>query len=109
MEQIGLLDDTDILISYDTGGENMTAWESNPLFLSLPAVQEGRYVPVSPVMLRAIFAPTTLSVRWSAPGLADSIIEGAQGLGKPVGGASFPVTIDHKYGRVSSARISPAA
>jgi iron complex transport system substrate-binding protein len=81
-EQLSLLQDTDILISYDTGVDAMAAWEASPLLRALPAVQEGRYVVVSPEVLRAVFSPTTLSVRWAAPSLVDSIIQAAEGKGK---------------------------
>lgn len=84
-EQLNLLEDADLLISYDTGEASMEAWESHPLFRGLPAVREGRYVVISPEMLRAIFSPTTLSVRWALPRLADAIIEAAEGRGRQLG------------------------
>ncbi len=84
MELVGNLTEADILISYDNFN-GPAILEANPLFQQLPAVKEGRYAVVSGLTGRALFAPTTLSVRYAITGLKEAILAAAAGNGRKVG------------------------
>ncbi|MGC4189611.1 MAG: ABC transporter substrate-binding protein [Thermomicrobiales bacterium] len=83
LEKINMLADVDILLSYDFL-ENGTYLEGNSLFQSLPVASNGQYEAVSASAARALFAQTTLSVRWVIPQLVDAITAAAEGRGKKV-------------------------
>lgn len=84
MELIRDLDNADLLISYDFLGGTQVL-ESNTLFQQLSVVNEGRYALVSGYTARALFAPSTLSVRYAIAGLIEAIITAAEGKGKTLG------------------------
>lgn len=81
MELVRNLDEADLLISYDFLGGTQVL-ESNPLFQQLSVVKEGRYALVSGYTARALFAPSTLSVRYAIAGLIEAILTAAEGKGK---------------------------
>jgi iron complex transport system substrate-binding protein len=82
MEQMNRYESADILLSPWFFPDDQAAMESSPLFLSLPAVQQGRYVPLSLDVAQAGYIESTLSVRWVVPQLADAIGQAAEGNGK---------------------------
>ncbi len=82
IEQMNRFEPADILLSPWFFPEDQTAMESSPLFLTLPAVQAGRYMPLSLDVAQAGYLESTLSVRWVVSQLADAIIEAAEGRGK---------------------------
>lgn len=82
LEETKRLENADILLSPAFFAEDQEAFEASPLLQSLPAVQEGRYVPLSVDVAAAGYLESTLSVRWVLPLLADAIIEAAEGRGK---------------------------
>lgn len=84
MESLDLLADVDILLSYDDA-DNQEFLEGNELFQILPVATNGQYTTITPLESRAIFAPTTLSVRWVIPALVEAITAAAEGNGKVVG------------------------
>jgi ABC-type Fe3+-hydroxamate transport system substrate-binding protein len=85
LEQMNRYEGADILLSPWFFPEDQEAMESNPLFRSLPAVQQGRYMPLLLDIAQAGYIESTLSVRWVVPLLAGAIIEAAEGRGKRVG------------------------
>lgn len=82
LERWGDLADTDILLSLTFIADDMMQQESAPLFQTLPAVTEGRYMVLDSRIARAMYLESTLSVRWAAPLIADAIIEAAEGRGR---------------------------
>lgn len=84
MELIRNLDEADLLISYDFLGGTQVL-ESNPLFQQLSVVKEGRYALVSGYTARALFAPSTLSVRYAIAGLIEAIVTAAEENGRTLG------------------------
>jgi ABC-type Fe3+-hydroxamate transport system substrate-binding protein len=76
LETIRQLADVDILISY--GYEDNRILEESPLFLGLPVATNGQYQPVPPILARAMFAPSTLSVRYVVPELVTAIDSGGR-------------------------------
>lgn len=85
METVNTLQDADILLSFDDE-DNQKYLEQNPLFQSLPVAGNGQYQTLSTIASRAIFAPSTLSVRWVIPELVEAIATAAEGKGKKVAG-----------------------
>jgi iron complex transport system substrate-binding protein len=83
LETIQQLADVDILISY--GYEDNWILEESPLFLGLPVASNGQYQPIPPILARAMFAPSTLSVRYVVPELVTAIRTAAEGNGKRLG------------------------
>ncbi|CAN0470231.1 unnamed protein product [Phaeothamnion confervicola] len=85
METVNTLQGADILLSFDDA-DNQRYLEQNPLFQSLPVAGNGQYQTLSTIASRAIFAPSTLSVRWVIPQLVEAIASAAEGRGKKVAG-----------------------
>lgn len=81
LEQIGILDEADLIVSPGFYPAMVTDLERNPLFRSLPAVRNGRYVVVSAEDAQALYLESSLSLQWVAPRLADAVIEAAEGRG----------------------------
>jgi len=84
VELIGEANDADILLSWDIWG-GPAFLEGQPLFQAISAVQEGRYAVLSGATARAIFGPTTLSVRWAIAELVEKITLAANGEGRTIG------------------------
>lgn len=82
LEQMNRYQDADIMLSPWFFPDDQQAMESSPLFLSLPAVRDGRYMPLSLDIAQAGYTESTLSVRWVVPRLADAIVQAAEGRGK---------------------------
>jgi ABC-type Fe3+-hydroxamate transport system substrate-binding protein len=82
LEQIRMVEDADILLSPEFFAKDMDQLEANPLFKTLPAAQNGRYVRLSVEVARASYLESALSVRWVVPQIADAIIAAAEGRGK---------------------------
>ncbi|CAN5607014.1 iron-siderophore ABC transporter substrate-binding protein [soil metagenome] len=80
-ELIGEAKNADILFNWDIWG-SPEFLEANDVFQTLPAVQEGRYEVLSGPAARAIFGPTTLSIRWVIDELVEKIILAANSNGK---------------------------
>lgn len=85
LEQWQTVDSAALLLAPVFFEEDLAAQESDPLFRTLPAVQEGRYVTLPIEVARAGYIETALSVRWVVPRIADAIIEAAEGRGKTLG------------------------
>ncbi|MFF0147821.1 TroA family protein [Amycolatopsis sulphurea] len=79
-EQLGLLDADVLIISYDSAASR-TAFEANPLFKTLSAVQRGAYVPLEQDVAIAMAFPSVLSIPYAldavAPKLATALENGA--------------------------------
>jgi iron complex transport system substrate-binding protein len=82
IEQMNRYADADLLLSPWFFPDDQEKTERSPLFRALPAVQEGRYVPLSLDVAQAGYIESTLSVRWVVPQLADAIVQAAEGRGK---------------------------
>lgn len=82
LEQWETVEGADLIISPEFIPDDMAKQEENPLFLGLPAVQDGRYVVLPREVSQAAYLESTLSVRWGVPKLADAIIEAAEGRGR---------------------------
>jgi iron complex transport system substrate-binding protein len=66
MENVDVLDDVDVLISWYNSAEEQAAAESQPLFAQIPAVQRGSYLPmVDRQLAAATTVVTPLSVPWA--------------------------------------------
>jgi iron complex transport system substrate-binding protein len=66
MENVDVLDDVDVLISWYNSEEEELAAESQPLFAQIPAVQRGSYLPLVDRQLAAATSVVTpLSVPWA--------------------------------------------
>lgn len=72
----------DLLLSPSFSGERMDSQLANPLFLGLPAVQNGSWVILDPEMAQAGYMESALSTKWLIPKLADAIIAAAEGQGE---------------------------
>ncbi|MCA1672146.1 MAG: iron-siderophore ABC transporter substrate-binding protein, partial [Actinobacteria bacterium] len=76
LEQIGTLD-ADVLILAYTSDDLRKSLENNPVFQSVPAVKDGRYVPVSLATAFALRQPSVLSISYAIdqlePGLAKAL------------------------------------
>lgn len=76
LEQIGTLD-ADVLILAYTSDDLRKSLENNPVFQSVPAVKDGRYLPVSLDTAYALRQPSVLSIPHSLdqiePGLAKAL------------------------------------
>lgn len=76
LEQIGILD-ADVLILAYTSDDLRKSLENNPVFQSVPAVKDGRYLPVSLDTAYALRQPSVLSIPYSLdqiePGLAEAL------------------------------------
>lgn len=79
-EDLDRLRPADILLSYDFMGSTELLTGTD-LFRATPAYVEGRFVPVDETTTRALFSPTTLSVRWVIDRLVEAIVTGAEGNG----------------------------
>ncbi|GAA3579800.1 iron-siderophore ABC transporter substrate-binding protein [Amycolatopsis ultiminotia] len=79
-ERLDLLDADVIIISYDSQASR-TAFEANPLFRALPAVQRGAYLPLDQSIGIAMAFPSVLSIPYAldevAPKLAAALKSGA--------------------------------
>jgi iron complex transport system substrate-binding protein len=82
LEQVNRFQDAGILLSPSFFPADQEALESSPLFRTLPAVQQGRYLPLPREIAQAGYEESTLSVRWVVSRLADATIEAAKGRGK---------------------------
>jgi iron complex transport system substrate-binding protein len=82
LEQVNRYQDADILLSPSFFPEDQDALESSPLFRTLPAVRQGRYMPLPRDIAQAGYEESTLSVRWVVSRLAGATIEAAEGRGK---------------------------
>lgn len=76
LEQVGTLD-ADVLILAYTSDDLRKSLENNPVFQSVPAVKDGRYVPVSLATAFALRQPSVLSISYAIdqiePGLAKAL------------------------------------
>lgn len=76
LEQVGTLD-ADALILACTSDDLRKSLESNPVFQSVPAVKDGRYVPISLATAYALRQPSVLSIPYSVgqiePGLVKAL------------------------------------
>lgn len=82
LERINELEAADILLSPVFFPADQETFESSPLTRALPAVQEGRYMPLSLDIAEAGYLESTLSVRWVIPQLVEAVIDAAEGRGK---------------------------
>jgi iron complex transport system substrate-binding protein len=82
LERINELAGADILLSPVFFAQDQEAFESSPLTRALPAVKEGRYMPLSLDIAEAGYLESTLSVRWVIPRLVEAFIEAAEGRGR---------------------------
>jgi|GEM_PF-2047985 len=82
LERINELEGADILLSPVFFAEDQEKFEASPLLRSLPAVQQGRYMPLPLEIAEAGYLESTLSVRWVVPKLVEAVIEAAEGRGK---------------------------
>lgn len=72
----------DLLVSLSFFDEDSAAQETDPLFQSLPAVQDGRYSLFDNRMARALYLESALGLRWVTPLVVDALIEAAEGRGR---------------------------
>ncbi|MFT4037392.1 MAG: iron-siderophore ABC transporter substrate-binding protein [Thermomicrobiales bacterium] len=81
LEQMSQVTDADILLTLAFDAASLEAQEASPLFRSLPAVQDGRYVVLSPEMAQAFYLESALSLQWAMPQLAGAVQQAAAGEG----------------------------
>lgn len=76
LEQIGILD-ADVLVLAYPSDDLRTSLENNPVFQSVPAVQDGRYVPLGLDAVSALRLPSVLSIPYGLdqlePGLTKAL------------------------------------
>jgi iron complex transport system substrate-binding protein len=66
MENVDVLDDVDVLLSWYNSAEEQATAEAQPLFAQIPAVQRGSYLPmVDRQLAAATTVVTPLSVPWA--------------------------------------------
>jgi iron complex transport system substrate-binding protein len=67
-----LLGEADMIVSFDYGA--LKEQEANKVFRSLPAVQAGNYVALPTEVATACYQESTLSIRWAASRVADTLL-----------------------------------
>jgi len=73
LEKLGdLLGDADMIVSFDYG--TLKDQEANRVFRSLPAVRNGSYVALPTDVATACYQESTLSIRWAASRVADTLL-----------------------------------
>ncbi|MHA6620794.1 ABC transporter substrate-binding protein [Pseudonocardia sp. DLS-67] len=63
-EQVGLLDDADVLFMTFAGTDDRARFEDNPLVRQLRPVQDGNYLPLTLDQAVALQAPNVVAVDW---------------------------------------------
>lgn len=81
LEQMQAVADADILLSLAFDPAAIAEQEASPLFRTLPAVREGRYVVLSPEMAQAFYMESALSLQWAVPQVVDAVEQAAAGEG----------------------------
>ena len=78
MENVDVLDDVDVLISWYNSAEEQAAAEAQPLFAQIPAVQRGSYLPlVDRSLAGATAVVTPLSVPWAVERYVPLVVDAA--------------------------------
>lgn len=78
LENVDVLDDVDVLISWYNSPEEQAAAEAQPLFAQIPAVQRGSYLPmVDRQLAAATTVVTPLSVPWAIDRYVPLVAEAA--------------------------------
>lgn len=81
LEQMQQVAEADVLLSLNFDPASIAVQETSPLFRTLPAVQEGHYVLLSPEMAQAFYLESALSLQWAVPQVVDAVEQAAAGDG----------------------------
>lgn len=73
LENVELIDADVVIIGY-LSPEVRAAWEASPLFARVPAVADGRYLPITPIELSALRNPSPLSLPYAIEGLIEPAV-----------------------------------
>lgn len=82
LEQMQQVAHADVILSLVFDPAAISAQEASPLFRTLPAVNDGHYLALSPEMAQAFYLESALSLQWAVPQVADAVQQAVAGEGK---------------------------